>query len=72
LLRDPKSGVIYTPPKTTPQNRPISLVEATRTPELDEYMTHISAAVNYVNQSFSLFKDAAKVRPVTLLVPKNC
>jgi hypothetical protein len=57
--------------ETTPQNRPISLIEAERTPALDEYMTHNAAAVNYVNQTFSLFKEAQKVRPKTLLVAKN-
>lgn len=57
--------------ETTPQNRPISLVEAERTDALSDYMAHISAAVNYVNQSFSLFKEAAKVRPKVLLTPKK-
>jgi hypothetical protein len=57
--------------ETTPQNRPISLVEAERTPELLEYLDHVSAAVNYVNQSFSLFKEAKKSRPKVLLSAKK-
>lgn len=57
--------------ETTPQNRPVSLVQAELTPELQTYMDHNAAAVNYVNQSFSLFKEAKKARPETLLVPKK-
>lgn len=57
--------------ETLPQDRSVSLVEARRTEELEAYMNHTSAAVNYVNQTFSLFKDAARVRPEKLLVPAN-
>ncbi len=57
--------------ETIPQDRAVSLVEATETPELSAYMEHISAAVNYVNQTFSLFKAAQKVRPERLLHPKK-
>jgi len=57
--------------ETTPQNRPISLIEAERTKELAEYLEHTAAVVNYVNQTFSLFKEAKKVRPKTLLVAKK-
>ena len=31
--------------------------------ELQEYLNKISAAVHYVNKTFSLFKRAAEVRP---------
>jgi hypothetical protein len=55
--------------ETNPQDRSVSIVEAALTPELEKFMDHTSAAVNYVNQSFSLFKDAERVRPETLLVP---
>ncbi len=55
--------------ETLPQDRSVSMVEAEVTPELEQYMNHTSAAVNYVNQSFTLFKDAERVRPETLLVP---
>lgn len=55
--------------ETTPQDRAVSLVQAQQTPELDAYLEHISAAVNYVNQTFSLFKEAERVRPKKLLTP---
>ena len=57
--------------ETVPQDRPVQLVEAERTPELDEYLGHISGAVNFVNQSFSLFRTAEERRPKTLVVPKK-
>lgn len=55
--------------ETEPQDRPVQMVEATRTPELQAYMDHVAGAVNYVNQTFSLFKAAGRVRPDRLLVP---
>lgn len=51
--------------------RPVQLVEAARTPELMEYIDKISGIVNYVNQTFGLFKAAEAVRPAKLLVPKT-
>ena len=51
-------------------DRPIQLVEAERTEALSAYMEHISGAVNYVNQTFSLFRAAEAARPEKLLVPK--
>ncbi|PIB25823.1 hypothetical protein BFP76_12525 [Amylibacter kogurei] len=57
--------------ETTPQERPVSMIEAEETPALKEYLEHISAAVNYVNQTFSLFKQAEKSRPKVLLSPKK-
>jgi hypothetical protein len=51
--------------------RPISLVEAERTPELGAYLDHISGAVNYVNQTFSLFRQAEQARPKQLLKQKE-
>ena len=57
--------------ETVPQDRPVQLIEAARTPELDAYLEHISGAVNFVNQSFSLFKTAETRRPKTLVVPKK-
>ena len=56
--------------ETLPQDRPVQLVEAAHTPELDAYLEHISGAVNFVNQTFSLFKTAEERRPKTLVVPK--
>ncbi len=50
--------------------RPIQLVEAEPTPELLAYLEHITGAVNYVNQTFSLFKAAEAARPATLVTPR--
>jgi hypothetical protein len=55
--------------ETTPQDRAVSMIEAEHTPELEKYLNHITASVNYVNQSFSLFKEAERVRPEVLLTP---
>lgn len=52
-------------------DRAVQMVEAERTPELLEYMNKLSGVVNYVNQTFSLFKAAEEVRPKRLLVPKE-
>jgi hypothetical protein len=52
-------------------DRPVQLVEAERTPELLEYMDKISGIVNYVNQTFGMFKAAEAVRPPKLLTPKE-
>ena len=57
--------------ETAPQDRPIQLVEAARTPDLDAYLEHVGGAVNFVNQTFSLFKTAAERRPKTLVVAKK-
>ena len=51
-------------------DRPVQLVEAARTPELSAYLEHISGAVNYVNQTFGLFKAADLARPPKLVTPK--
>lgn len=56
--------------ETAPQDRPVAMIEAENTPALKEYIEHNSAAVNFVNQTFSLFKEAERVRPATLLTPK--
>ena len=55
--------------ETLPQDRSVSLVEAELTKDVQDFVEHTSAAVNYVNQAFSLFKDAERVRPETLLKP---
>lgn len=52
-------------------DRPVQVVEAERTVELEAYMEKISGAVNYVNQTFSLFKAAEAIRPAKLLKPKT-
>jgi hypothetical protein len=51
--------------------RPIQLVEADMTPEVRAYIDHISGAVNYVSQTFSLLKAAEAARPARLVVPKR-
>ena len=56
--------------ETEPQDRPVQMIEAKRTPELDEYLDLVSGAVNYVNQTFSLFKQAEERRPASLVTPK--
>jgi hypothetical protein len=53
--------------ETLPQERAVQLVEAQLTPELEQYLKLISGAVNYVNQTFSLFKAAEERRPARLL-----
>jgi hypothetical protein len=55
--------------ETLPGDRPISMVQAQMTPELEAYTEQISGAVNYVGQTFSLFKTAEKRRPKTLIKP---
>lgn len=52
-------------------SRPVQLVEAERTAELAAYMEAVGGAVNYVNQTFSLFKAAEAMRPKRLLVAKT-
>ncbi len=51
--------------------RPVQMVEAERTAELMAYMEKLSGVVNYVNQTFGLFKAAEAIRPRKLLVPKG-
>lgn len=52
-------------------SRSVQLVEAERTAELQAYLESISGVVNYVNQTFSLFKAAEALRPKKLLVSKD-
>ena len=52
-------------------DRPVAMVEADKTPELMAYVEHISGAVNYVNQTFSLFQAAERARPESLLKKKQ-
>ena len=52
-------------------SRPVQVVEAEKTPELTAYMEKISGVVNYVNQSFGLFKAAEAMRPAKLMKPKT-
>lgn len=56
--------------ETLPQDRPVQLLEAEETPELRAYLNEISGAVNYVGQTFSLFKTAESRRPERLFSPR--
>ncbi|MEL7462942.1 MAG: hypothetical protein AAFN79_02680 [Pseudomonadota bacterium] len=55
--------------ETENPDRALQVVEAEKTAELEQYMERIGGAVNYVNQTFSLFKEAERLRPEKLLVP---
>lgn len=61
--------LFYATFETMPQDRSVTMSEVEVTPELDEYMELISGAVNYVNQTFSLFEAAEARRPKTLVTP---
>ena len=52
-------------------DRPVQVVEAEKTPELLSFMEHVGGAVNYVNQTFSLFRAAEAARPARLLKAKD-
>ncbi|MEP3846271.1 MAG: hypothetical protein ABJM43_13130 [Paracoccaceae bacterium] len=62
--------LFYVQFETEPQDRAVQMVEAERTEELSEYLEMITGAVNFVNQTFSLFRDAEERRPEQLLFPK--
>jgi hypothetical protein len=61
--------LFYATFETTPQDRSVAMVETEITKEVAEYFDLISGAVNYVNQTFSLFEAAEARRPATLLRP---
>ncbi len=61
--------LFYATFETLPQDRSVSLSEVEVTPELSDYMELISGAVNYVNQTFSLFEAAEAQRPARLVQP---
>ncbi|NVK57794.1 MAG: hypothetical protein HWE26_19505, partial [Alteromonadaceae bacterium] len=50
-------------------DRSFTLVEAELTKELADYVDFVSGAVNFVNQTFSLFERAEEMRPETLIKP---
>lgn len=52
-------------------DRPVQVVEVDRTRELEDYLEKISGVVNYVGQTFSLFKAAEQLRPEKLVVPRK-
>ncbi|MFC6198075.1 hypothetical protein [Ponticaulis profundi] len=49
----------------------VRLVEQERTEELDSYISGILDVSNYVNQTYSLFSEAQRMRPEQLLKPKG-
>jgi hypothetical protein len=61
--------LFYVTFETLPQDRSIAMVEAEVTQDLKDYMEMIGGAVNYVNQTFSLFEAAEARRPAKLLTP---
>ncbi len=61
--------LFYVTFETVPQDRSVVVVETELTPELHDYIELISGAVNYVNQTFSLFEAAEARRPATLVKP---
>jgi len=61
--------LFYVQFETMPQDRSVVLVENEMTQELSDYMELISGAVNYVNQTFSLFEAAEARRPAKLVSP---
>lgn len=63
--------LFYVTFETIRPERAVQLIEAEETPELTEYLENIAGAVNYVDQTFSLFKAAERIRPQTLITPKK-
>jgi hypothetical protein len=55
--------------ETSPPDRGVTVVETEMTQDLRDYMELISGAVNYVNQTFSLFEAAEERRPERLVHP---
>lgn len=49
----------------------VRLVEQEMTPELEKYMTSIVDVSNFVNKTYSLFSEAQRTRPATLVQPKK-
>lgn len=52
-------------------SRPVQLIEAEKTAELMAYLEKIGGVVNYVNQTFGLFKAAEALRPRRLLKARD-
>lgn len=55
--------------ETARPDRPVQLVEAERTAELTAWIEHVAGAVNYVDQTFRLFRAARAARPQRAVVP---
>jgi hypothetical protein len=52
-------------------DRPIQVVEVERTEAIEHWVEQMSGVVNYVNQTFGLFKAAEAMRPKDLLKVKK-
>ncbi|KQI69962.1 hypothetical protein AN189_00680 [Loktanella sp. 3ANDIMAR09] len=61
--------LFYVTFETMPQDRSVVVQEVEQTEDLKNYMELISGAVNYVNQTFSLFEAAEARRPKKLVCP---
>jgi hypothetical protein len=57
--------------ETNRPDRPVKLVEAEMTPELERFAHSIDGVDNYTNRTFSLFENAAARRPRRLLVERS-
>jgi hypothetical protein len=57
--------------ETHDPSRPVRLVEATLTPELEDYMRGLKDVTGYVQRTFSLFATAKQRRPKQLLVKRS-
>ena len=49
----------------------VRLVEQEMTPELEKYMASIVDVSNYVNKTYSLFSEAQRMRPTSLVKAKK-
>ncbi|MGQ0531261.1 MAG: hypothetical protein ACT4OF_01045 [Caulobacteraceae bacterium] len=49
----------------------VRLVETELTPELEEHIKTIADVTNFVNRTFSMFAEAQRMRPETLVKPKK-
>lgn len=63
--------LFYVSFETTDPERPIRLIEAELTDDIQVFLDEIADAVSYVSNSFSLFESAGRIRPERLLVPKT-
>lgn len=52
-------------------SRPVRLMEATITPEVQSFIDSIAGVTNYVNRTFSLIERAKQRRPERLLFPRK-
>ena len=57
--------------ETEPADRAVQMVAAQLTPEVNSYLEGISGVVGYVNNTFSLIKEATKRRPKVLVHPMD-